>query len=187
MMMQTLRTSVPAQVESLTVFLSQLKISEWFHDHETVDLLISLLSVFRLFCSAGLCQREGTKRWSYLSSFDSRSDISADITNQEAALGPQDWLDQTEPGLFSPVITSREEDQWNTSTPEEDANEPMKFDGGRVKAWLRVQSSAPSQNTASCSRAVQTDGDVKVGSLFSVSSVIQQDAGSEAGSNLALV
>ncbi|MEQ2298675.1 hypothetical protein AMECASPLE_007693 [Ameca splendens] len=109
----------------------------------------------------GLCQREGTKRWSYLSSFDSRSDISADITNQEAALGPQDWLDQTEPGLFSPVITSREEDQWNTSTPEEDANEPMKFDGGRVKAWLRVQSSAPSQNTASCSRAVQTDGDVK--------------------------
>ncbi|MEQ2158134.1 hypothetical protein GOODEAATRI_009119 [Goodea atripinnis] len=145
-----------------------------------------------------LCQREGTKRWSYLSSFDSRSDISADITNQEAALlhctasaltaaFDTDWLDQTEPGLFSPVITSREEDQWNTSTPEEDANEPMKFDGGRVKAWLRVQSAAPSQNTASCSRAVQTDGDVKVGSLFSVSSAIQQDAGSEAGSNLALV
>ncbi|MED6252608.1 hypothetical protein ATANTOWER_014158, partial [Ataeniobius toweri] len=109
----------------------------------------------------GVCQREGTKRWSYLSSFDSRSDISTDITNQEAALGPQDWLDQTDPGWFSPVITSQEEDQWNTSTPEEDTNEPMRFDGGRVKAWLRVQSSAPSQNTASCSRAVQTDGDVK--------------------------
>lgn len=41
---------------------------------------------FRTLLSAGLCQPDETKRWSYLSSFDSCSDISADITNQEAAL-----------------------------------------------------------------------------------------------------
>ncbi|KAM4589103.1 uncharacterized protein V3H82_003270 isoform 2-T2 [Fundulus diaphanus] len=108
----------------------------------------------------GLCQREETKRMSYLSSFDSRSDISADIsadiTNQEAALSPQGWTDHTEPALFSPVATRQEEDQWTASTPEGGVNEPMRFDGGRVSAWLRVQSSA-----TSCSRAVQTDGDVK--------------------------
>ncbi|XP_032401928.1 uncharacterized protein LOC116708202 isoform X2 [Xiphophorus hellerii] len=106
----------------------------------------------------GLCQPDETKRWSYLSSFDSCSDISADITNQEAAL---EWTDQTEPGLFSPVAIRQEEDQWAASTPEGDVNKPMRFDGGRVKAWLRVQSSAPAEIMTSCSRAVQTDGDGK--------------------------
>ncbi|XP_035987476.1 nesprin-2 [Fundulus heteroclitus] len=115
----------------------------------------------------GLCHREETKRMSYLSSFDSRSDISADITaditNQEAALSPQEWTDRTEPALFSPGATRQEEDQWTASTPEGDLNQPMRFDGGRVTAWLRVQSSAPAENATSCSRAVQTDGDVKHG------------------------
>uniref|UniRef100_A0A3P9NIE3 Uncharacterized LOC103460035 n=1 Tax=Poecilia reticulata TaxID=8081 RepID=A0A3P9NIE3_POERE len=106
----------------------------------------------------GLCQPDETKRWSYLSSFDSRSDITADITNQEAAL---EWTDQPEPGLVSPVTSRQEEDQWAASSPEADLNKPMRFDGGRVKAWLRVQSSAPAEMTTSCSRAVQTDGDGK--------------------------
>lgn len=113
------------------------------------------------YFSACTGQREETKRWSYLSSFDSRSDISADITHQEEALSPQEWAEQTEPFLFSPVISRQEEEQWITSTPDRDVSEPMRFDGGRVKAWLRVQSSAPAENVTSCSRAVQTDGDVK--------------------------
>ncbi|XP_035768145.1 nesprin-2 [Neolamprologus brichardi] len=67
----------------------------------------------------------GLKRWSYLSSFDSQSDISADIRNQEGDL-------------------------------------PVDFDGGRVQAWLRVQSAALPERSTSCSKEVQTDGRLKM-------------------------
>ncbi|XP_038130814.1 uncharacterized protein si:ch211-137a8.2 isoform X1 [Cyprinodon tularosa] len=111
--------------------------------------------------SNGLCQREDTKRWSYLSSFDSRSDISTDITNQEAVLSPWEWTDQTDPGLFSPITTSQAEGQWTVLTTEGDANEPMGFNGGRVNAWLRVQSSSTADNPSSGLQVVPTDADKK--------------------------
>ncbi|CAL8354084.1 unnamed protein product [Lota lota] len=57
----------------------------------------------------------------------SRSDVFDDITNQEV-----------------------------DSLPDQQVCEPISFDGGRVRAWLGVQSSTPSQRT-SCSRGVQTD------------------------------
>ncbi|XP_072249016.1 nesprin-2 [Leuresthes tenuis] len=114
----------------------------------------------------GLCNRDDLKRWSYIGSFDSRSDISTDITNQEADLGPEEWPDHPQPGFCSPVaaiqeVTQPSRDQWMTSTPDREAGEPLSFDGGRVKAWLRVQSSAPPERRASCSKAVQTDREVK--------------------------
>ncbi|XP_008303961.1 nesprin-2-like, partial [Stegastes partitus] len=101
----------------------------------------------------GLCHRDGLKRRSYLSSSDSRSDISNDIINQEAELGLEYWLDQSR--SFSPAANGK--DQWATSTPDAQSGEPIGFDGGRVKAWLRVQSSAPPEARPSCSKAVQTD------------------------------
>ncbi|XP_039895683.1 uncharacterized protein LOC120738478 isoform X1 [Simochromis diagramma] len=105
----------------------------------------------------------GLKRWSYLSSFDSRSDISADIRNQE---GDLEWLDHTQLG-FSPVADQKEEalgcrDQWKTSTPDRQDGEPVDFDGGRVQAWLRVQSAALPERSTSCSKEVQTDGRLKM-------------------------
>ncbi|XP_075328890.1 uncharacterized protein LOC142387977 [Odontesthes bonariensis] len=110
----------------------------------------------------GLCHRDELKRWSYISSFDSRSDI----TNQEADWGLDEWPEPSQPGFFPPVAAGQEgaaprRDQWTTSTPEREAGESLSFDGGRVKAWLRVQSSAPPERRTSCSKAVQTDGEVK--------------------------
>lgn len=52
-------------------------------------------------------------------------------------------------------------DQWATSTPDRQNSEPVSFDGGRVRAWLGVQSPAPQERRTSCSRAVQTDGQVE--------------------------
>ncbi|XP_051814186.1 nesprin-2 [Acanthochromis polyacanthus] len=99
----------------------------------------------------GRCRGDGLKRRSYLSCSDSRSDISNDVTNQEVELGWESWPDHSR--SFSPVATGK--DQWTTSTPDRQSSEPICFDGGRVKAWLRVQSSAPS-GRPSCSKAVQT-------------------------------
>ncbi|XP_041849739.1 nesprin-1 isoform X2 [Melanotaenia boesemani] len=116
--------------------------------------------------STGLGPRDDLKRWSYFSSLDSRSDISNDITNQETDVGPEEWLDHAHPGFFSPVAANQVRavpcrEQWMTSTPDRDAGELMNFDGGRVKAWLRVQSSASPERMTTCSKAVQTDGQVK--------------------------
>ncbi|XP_069029160.1 uncharacterized protein [Embiotoca jacksoni] len=104
--------------------------------------------------SAGLGRRDGLKRWSYLSSLDSWSDISNDVMSQEAHLHPEVRI---QPGFFR-----QEEERWATSTPRRQDGEPIGFDGGRVKAWLGVQSSAPPERGTSCSRAVQTGGEVQV-------------------------
>ncbi|XP_047451062.1 uncharacterized protein si:ch211-137a8.2 [Mugil cephalus] len=119
--------------------------------------------------STGLGHRDGQKRWSYLSSFDSDSDV----TNQEADVGLDRWPDPSQRDLFSLGKTRQEEeeegeekeaalDQWMTSTPDRLDGEPVGFDGGRVKAWLRVQSSAPLESRTSCSRAVQTDRECRL-------------------------
>lgn len=77
------------------------------------------------------------------------------------------WLDDTHPSVFSAVETKWGEtmlnrDQWATSTPDRWDSEPVNFDGGRVRAWLGVQSPAPPERKTSCSKAVQTDGEVRV-------------------------
>ncbi|XP_030601133.1 nesprin-2 [Archocentrus centrarchus] len=113
--------------------------------------------------STGLCQRDGLKRWSYLSSFDSQSDISADTRNREADL---EWLDCAQLGCFLPVAERQEEalvcrDQWKTSTPDRQDDKMVDFDGSRVQAWLRVQSTTLPERSTSCSKAVQTDGELK--------------------------
>ncbi|KAG7224429.1 hypothetical protein INR49_015093, partial [Caranx melampygus] len=107
--------------------------------------------------STGLCHKDGLKRWSYLSSLSSLSEI----TNQEAdtRLG---WPNQTHPEVFSTVTILNKEsqqsgDQWPTSTPDRQDSEPVSFDGGRVRAWLGVQSLALAERRSSCSKAVQTD------------------------------
>lgn len=100
----------------------------------------------------GRCHGDGLKRRSYLSCSDSRSDISNDVTNQEVELGWENSFDHS--GSFSPAATGKV--QWATSTPDGQSGEPIGFDGGRVKAWLRVQSSAPPEGRPSCSKAVQT-------------------------------
>ncbi|KAM7412545.1 hypothetical protein PAMA_020091 [Pampus argenteus] len=119
--------------------------------------------------STGLCHRDGLKRRSYLSSLGSQSDISNDITNQEADVQRrQGWRHRGRAGLYSPVTTEEggpqlSEDQWVTSTPDGQRSEPVGFDGGRVRAWLRVQSRGPPErngNTACC-KAVQTDEEMK--------------------------
>ncbi|XP_070762190.1 nesprin-2 [Enoplosus armatus] len=115
--------------------------------------------------STGLCHRDGVKRRSYLSSLGSQSDISND--NQEADLRLEGWLDHAHPSVFSPVATQGggtlglNGDQWATSTPDRQDSEPVCFDGGRVRAWLGVQNPAPPERRTSCSKAVQTDGEVK--------------------------
>ncbi|XP_049432209.1 uncharacterized protein si:ch211-137a8.2 isoform X2 [Epinephelus fuscoguttatus] len=116
--------------------------------------------------STGLCHRDGVKRRSYLSSLGSLSDISNDINNQEADLRLEGWLDHAQPSVFPPVTTQRggtrtNRDQWATSTPDRQDGEPVSFDGGRVRAWLGVQSPSPPERRTSCSRAVQTDGQVE--------------------------
>ncbi|XP_078023504.1 uncharacterized protein LOC117259344 isoform X3 [Epinephelus lanceolatus] len=116
--------------------------------------------------STGLCHRDGVKRRSYLSSLGSLSDISNDINNQETDLRLEGWLDHAQPSVFPPVTTQRggtrtNRDQWATSTPDRQDGEPVSFDGGRVRAWLGVQSPGPPERRTSCSRAVQTDGQVE--------------------------
>lgn len=110
--------------------------------------------------SAGLCYRDGLKRRSYLSS---QSDISNDIINQEADWRLDGWFDHAQPRVFSPITPQEggaqvSRDQWATSTPDGQDCEPFGFDGGRVRAWLGVQSHAPLERRTSCSRSVQTDG-----------------------------
>lgn len=65
------------------------------------------------------------------------------------------WLGQAHPSVFAPV-----EAQWMTSTPGRQ-DKLASFDGGRVRAWLGVQSPAPQEERTSCSKAVQTE-EVKV-------------------------
>ncbi|XP_041796919.1 nesprin-2 [Chelmon rostratus] len=114
--------------------------------------------------STGLCHRDGLKRRSYLSSLGSQSDIS-DV-DQEADLRLDGWPDHAHPSVFSPVEsqgggTQPNGDQWVTSTPSRRDGEPISFDGGRVRAWLGVQSPAPAERRTSCSKSVQTDGEMK--------------------------
>ncbi|XP_023257565.1 nesprin-2-like, partial [Seriola lalandi dorsalis] len=106
--------------------------------------------------STGLCHRDGLKRWSYLSSLSSLSDI----TNQEADLRLA-WLDHTYSGAAQKAKPQLNGDQWASSTPDRQAGEPISFDGGRVRAWLGVQRSAPPERRTSCSKAVQTDGEAE--------------------------
>lgn len=78
------------------------------------------------------------------------------------------WLDHAHPSVFSAVETNWGEtmlnrDQWATSTPDRRDSEPVNFDGRRVRAWLGVQSPALAERRTSCSKAVQTDGEVWVG------------------------
>ncbi|XP_078103221.1 nesprin-2 isoform X1 [Sander vitreus] len=117
--------------------------------------------------SAGMCHRDGVKRRSYLSSLGSQSDISNDITNQEAELRLEGWLDHAHPSVASPVASQRDGtrpdgDQWATSTPDSRDGEPVGFDGGRVRAWLGVtRSHALPERRTSCSKAVQTNAQVE--------------------------
>ncbi|XP_068572656.1 nesprin-2 isoform X2 [Cebidichthys violaceus] len=115
--------------------------------------------------NTGLCHRDGVKRLSYFSSLGSQTD-SSDITNQQADLQMEGWLDHAHPGVSSPVATQGggtrpKGEPWATSTPDGRDGEPVCFDGGRVRAWLGVQGPAPSERTPSCSKAVQTDGRVE--------------------------
>uniref|UniRef100_A0A672H182 KASH domain-containing protein n=1 Tax=Salarias fasciatus TaxID=181472 RepID=A0A672H182_SALFA len=99
------------------------------------------------YCSAstGLCRGDGAlKRWSLLGSLDSGSSDSVDMI--------QGSLDRVLPG-----IGEQDQDRWTTSTPDRLDGEPGFFPGGRVEAWLGVQSPAQSQTRTSRSRAVQTD------------------------------
>ncbi|KAI3354389.1 hypothetical protein L3Q82_018503, partial [Scortum barcoo] len=129
--------------------------------------------------SIGVCRRDGVKRRRYLSSLGSQSDISNDVTNREADLvrlkrvyylfpvqRVEGWLDRAHPSIFSPVATEPggtrlNGDEWATSTPDRRDGNPVSFDGGRVRAWLGVQSSAPPERRTSCCKAVQTDGEVE--------------------------
>ncbi|XP_054460401.1 nesprin-2 isoform X2 [Anoplopoma fimbria] len=113
----------------------------------------------------GLCHRDDGKRLSYLSSLGSQTD-SNDITNQEADLHLEGWLDHAHPRVLSPVVTQGggirpNGEQGATSTPDKQDREPVCFDGCRVRAWLGVQGPTPPERTTSCSKAVQTDGQVK--------------------------
>ncbi|XP_056297756.1 nesprin-2 isoform X2 [Pseudoliparis swirei] len=115
--------------------------------------------------STGLCHRDGVKGLSYFSSLSSQTD-SNDITNQEADLQLEDWLDHAQLDVPSPVATqggrTRPKGQrWATSTPDRQDDEPVCFDGRRVRAWLGVQGPAPLERTTSCSKAVQTAGQIE--------------------------
>lgn len=114
--------------------------------------------------STGVCRRDGTKRRSYLSSLGSQSDIINEVTNQEADLRVEGWLDRAHPSIFSPTASKPggirlNGGEWATSTPDRRDSDPVSFDGGRVRAWLGVQSSAPPERRTSCCKAVQTDGE----------------------------
>ncbi|XP_031728380.1 nesprin-2 isoform X1 [Anarrhichthys ocellatus] len=108
--------------------------------------------------STGLCHRDGVKR---LGSLGSQTN-SNDITNQQADLQMEGWLDHAHPSVPVPVVTQRggtlpNGEHWATSTPDRQDGEPLCFDGGRVRAWLGVQGPASPERTTSCSKAVQTD------------------------------
>lgn len=82
--------------------------------------------------------------------------------------GLGEWSDHAHCGFLPPLAAEQDGallygDQWATSTPERKDGRPVNFDGGRVKAWLRVQSSTSPERAACCSKAVQTDGEEKVG------------------------
>lgn len=83
------------------------------------------------------------------------------------AQGSNGWLDYTPPSDFSPLRAQRDDtrlirDRWATSTPDERDCEPVNFDGGRVRAWLQVQTPVLPEGRTCCSKAVQTDGEVSV-------------------------
>ncbi|KAK5868997.1 hypothetical protein PBY51_009963 [Eleginops maclovinus] len=104
----------------------------------------------------------GVKRWSYFSSLGSESDISNDITNHEADLRMEGWLQHDRTSVFSPIVkqgggTRLNGDQWTTSTPDGEDVGPISFDHGRVRAWLGGHSPAPSDRSTPCSKAVPTD------------------------------
>ncbi|XP_056138897.1 nesprin-2 [Lampris incognitus] len=107
--------------------------------------------------------RDGRKRWSCISSFNSQSDLPHDVTNQEADSLPEGWPEPTHPNTFLLVVPQEggsrlSRDRWTTSTPNaQPSSQPFSFDHGRVSAWLGVQSPALSQRRTSCSKAVQTD------------------------------
>lgn len=70
-------------------------------------------------------------------------------------------------GVFSPAATRQERDlltgdQWVTSTPDAQDSELVSFDGGRVRAWLGVQNLASQEMMSSCSKAVQTEGEMEM-------------------------
>ncbi|XP_068601792.1 nesprin-2 [Brachionichthys hirsutus] len=111
------------------------------------------------YFSAGAGRRhgDGLKRRSYLSSLGSMSDVSND--DLEAGLSLEAWPGPAHPRSCSPGEpkgggAKATGDQWVTSTPD---GQPLRFDGGRVRAWLGVQAAAPSAKRNSCSKAVQTD------------------------------
>ncbi|XP_034024677.1 nesprin-2 [Thalassophryne amazonica] len=111
--------------------------------------------------STALYRRDSLKRRSYLSSLSSPSDISNDITNQDAALWSEGWCDPAEPGIFSPAMTQEDRappfrKHWMMITPDTQDCEPIGFDGQRVRAWLGV-SSPTLLETSSCSKTVQTE------------------------------
>ncbi|XP_034384412.1 nesprin-2 [Cyclopterus lumpus] len=115
--------------------------------------------------SKGLCHRDGGKRVSYLSLLGSQTHSNY-ITNQEADLRLEGWLDHTHPNVPSPVATQGggtrpKGQQWVTSTPDRQDGEPVYFDGERVRAWLGVQGPASLERTTSCSKAVQTAGQLE--------------------------
>ncbi|XP_028275055.1 uncharacterized protein LOC114444583 isoform X2 [Parambassis ranga] len=112
----------------------------------------------------------GLKRRSFLSSFDSRSDVTNDILTQDTDLGADEWCEQLHPGFFSPAAAPQEEallsvNRWSASTPDrQDGARPVGFDGGRVKAWLGVLSSTPQDAMTSMAGGVETgDTEVKYG------------------------
>ncbi|KAI4816025.1 hypothetical protein KUCAC02_006142, partial [Chaenocephalus aceratus] len=110
--------------------------------------------------------RNGVKRRSYLSSLGSESDIRNDIINHEADLRLEGWLEHNHPSVLSPIEnkgggTRPNGVEWATSTPDAEEGGPVSFDDGRVRAWLRVQSPAPSERRTSRSKSVQTDGQVE--------------------------
>ncbi|XP_008307760.1 nesprin-2-like [Cynoglossus semilaevis] len=114
--------------------------------------------------STGQCNGDDLKRWSYLSSLSSWSGISNDITNQETDQ-PSPCLDHTDvfsaaaPGLVEPWLIR---DQCVTSTPDRPDGEQVSLKGRRLRAWLGDQSPAPPGNLSVCSRAVQTEEELKV-------------------------
>ncbi|KAK5929725.1 hypothetical protein CgunFtcFv8_010939 [Champsocephalus gunnari] len=122
---------------------------------------------FFFSASAGLPHhRNGVKRRSYLSSLCSESDIRNDIINHEADLRLDRWLEHNHPSVLSPIEnkgggTRPNGVEWATSTPDAEEGGPVSFDDGRVRAWLRVQSPAPSERRTSRSKSVQTDGQVE--------------------------
>ena len=86
------------------------------------------------------------------------------------------WLEHDHPSVLSPIEkkgggTRPNGVEWATSTPDAEEGGPVSFDDGRVRAWLRVQSPAPSERRTSRSKSVQTDGEVEVGEI----SFIQTD------------